>query len=81
MKFLSCTNIMATKIILASRFLNWSICNEMIIETWNGIYPKMTNGESHLILQPEQGVTIINCLSGAGMTLSFGLCEKVVERR
>src|SRR5204862_1245123 len=41
--------------------------DETITETWNGIYPKLTNGESELILQPEEGVTIINCVGGEGM--------------
>jgi FAD dependent oxidoreductase TIGR03364 len=54
--------------------------DETVIETWNGIYPKLTNGQTELILQPEQGVTIINGLGGAGMTLSFGLCEQVVNK-
>jgi len=54
--------------------------DERIIETWNGIYPKLTNGESELILQPEEGVTIINCVGGAGMTLSFGLCEEIIGK-
>ena len=53
--------------------------DETIMETWNGIYSKLTNGEADLILQPEEGVTIINCLSGAGMTLSFGLCEELIN--
>lgn len=52
--------------------------NNRVIETWNGIYPKLTNGEAHLIVTPEPGVTIINGLGGAGMTLSFGLCEQYV---
>jgi glycine/D-amino acid oxidase-like deaminating enzyme len=55
--------------------------DETIVETWNGIYPKLTNGETELTLQPEEGVTIINCLSGAGMTLSFGLCEELVNNK
>lgn len=54
--------------------------DETIIETWNGIYPKLTNGESELILRPEDGVTIINCVGGAGMTLSFGLCEEIIGK-
>jgi FAD dependent oxidoreductase TIGR03364 len=52
--------------------------DETIIETWNGIYPKLTNGETDLVMKPEEGVTIINCLGGAGMTLSFGLCEEII---
>lgn len=58
------------------QFSNFS--NSTIIETWNGIYPKLTNGETELILYPEEGVTIINGLGGAGMTLSFGLCEQLM---
>ena len=55
--------------------------NENIIQTWNGIYPKLTNGETDLILEPEKGVTIINGLGGAGMTLSFGLCEQLIGKK
>jgi FAD dependent oxidoreductase TIGR03364 len=55
--------------------------DETITETWNGIYPKLTNGETELILQPEEGVTIINCLGGAGMTLGFGLCEELINAK
>lgn len=53
--------------------------NETIIETWNGIYPKLTNGEEHFIVSPEEGVTLINGLGGAGMTLSFGLCDQYIR--
>jgi hypothetical protein len=33
--------------------------NEKVIETWNGIYPKLTDGRNYLLLEPESGVTII----------------------
>lgn len=55
--------------------------NESLVETWNGTYAKLTNGEAQLILQPTEGVTIINCLGGAGMTLSFGLCEQLIGKK
>jgi FAD dependent oxidoreductase TIGR03364 len=55
-----------------------SFMDQTIIETWNGIYPKLTNGETELVLNPEDGVTIINGLGGAGMTLSFGLAEQII---
>jgi FAD dependent oxidoreductase TIGR03364 len=55
-----------------------SFKNERIAETWNGVYAKLTNGESHVIIEPAKGVTIINGLGGAGMTLSFGLCEQLM---
>jgi hypothetical protein len=44
-----------------------------------GIYPKMTNGKMDVFLQVEEVVYIINGLGGAGMTLSFGFAEEVVE--
>jgi glycine/D-amino acid oxidase-like deaminating enzyme len=46
---------------------------------WHGIYPKMTNGATELIFQADKQVWIINGLGGAGMTLSLGLGEEVVN--
>lgn len=56
-----------------AHFKDWSL-----LESWNGIYPKLTNGETDIFMSPEAGVYILNGLSGAGMTLSFGLAEEVV---
>ena len=58
-----------------------SFKDETVIETWNGIYPKLTNGKTELVLQPESGVMIINGVGGAGMTLSFGLCEQIIASK
>jgi FAD dependent oxidoreductase TIGR03364 len=52
-----------------------------VIQTWNGIYPKMTSGQTELVMEAEPGVTIINGLGGNGMTLSFGLCEQIIASR
>lgn len=49
-----------------------------IAERWHGIYPKLP-GQTEFIAQPEKGVTIVNGLSGAGMTLSFGLAAEVLQ--
>lgn len=49
-----------------------------IAETWHGIYAKLP-GQTEWIVQPEKNVTVVNALSGAGMTLSFGLAEKVLS--
>lgn len=67
------------KLILAylEKFTN--IKDPSITQTWNGIYPKMTNGETDIFFSPEPGVYIINGLGGAGMTLSFGFAEECVE--
>jgi len=59
-----------------ARFKSWER-----IQTWNGQYAKMTNGATEFIHSPEPGVTIINATSGAGMTLSFGLAEEVVQEK
>jgi len=48
-----------------------------IAETWHGVYAKLPD-RTELILHPEPGITLVNALSGAGMTLSFGLAEEVV---
>ncbi|WP_374949177.1 TIGR03364 family FAD-dependent oxidoreductase [Mucilaginibacter sp.] len=52
-----------------------------VIQTWNGIYAKMTGGQTELVVEAEPGVTIINGLGGNGMTLSFGLCEQIIAAR
>ena len=49
-----------------------------VFQTWHGIYPKLTNGDTEIVLKPEPGVTIINGLGGNGMTLSFGLCDQII---
>jgi FAD dependent oxidoreductase TIGR03364 len=59
-----------------ANFKNWAIT-----QSWNGIYPKRTNGEVDFVHTPENKVTIVNGLGGAGMTLSFGLAEEVVNSK
>jgi FAD dependent oxidoreductase TIGR03364 len=54
-------------------FRDWSV-----IETWNGVYAKLTDGEADLFFSPEPYVYVINGVGGAGMTLSFGLAEELV---
>jgi len=56
-----------------ARFKDWTLA-----ESWNGIYPKLTDGETDLFYSPEPFVYIINGVGGAGMTLSFGLAEELV---
>lgn len=53
-----------------------NIPNLKINERWHGIYAKL-EGKTEFIANPEPGVTIINGLGGAGMTLSFGLAKEV----
>ena len=48
-----------------------------VAETWNGVYTKLTNGEHYFFNSPYNGVYVFNGLGGAGMTLSFGLAEKL----
>jgi FAD dependent oxidoreductase TIGR03364 len=51
-----------------------------LIETWNGTYPKMTNGKTDLHIEVENGVHILNGIGGNGMTLSFGLAEEIINK-
>jgi FAD dependent oxidoreductase TIGR03364 len=53
--------------------------NLEIAQTWHGIYAKIPN-QTEFIAHPEPGITIVNALSGAGMTLSFGLAEEVFAK-
>jgi FAD dependent oxidoreductase TIGR03364 len=50
-----------------------------LIESWNGVYCKLTNGQTDLFYSPEPGIYIINAVGGAGMTLSFGLTEELIN--
>ncbi len=60
-----------------SKFMN---CKDwQLVETWNGIYPKMTDDSTYYFNQPETNVFILNGLGGAGMTLSFGLAEECLS--
>jgi FAD dependent oxidoreductase TIGR03364 len=47
-----------------------------IAEHWTGYYPKLAD-KSELVLNPMPGVTLVNALGGAGMTMSFGLAEEI----
>jgi FAD dependent oxidoreductase TIGR03364 len=52
----------------------------MLTERWNGVYPKTTDGSTEFVHKPASGVTIVNGIGGAGMTLSFGLCEELMRK-
>jgi FAD dependent oxidoreductase TIGR03364 len=52
--------------------------NWQMVQSWHGIYPKMTNSATELVLHPSPNVYIINGLGGNGMTLSFGLAEETI---
>jgi FAD dependent oxidoreductase TIGR03364 len=55
-----------------------SIPELSIADRWHGIYPKL-HGQSEFVKKVDNGVTVVNALSGAGMTLSFGLAEEIVQ--
>jgi len=46
---------------------------------WTGSYLKAPPGTSYIHLQPEPDVEVVTGLGGAGMTLSFGLAEQVID--
>ena len=51
-----------------------------VARRWHGIYPKL-KGHTELVADPAKGVTVVNALSGAGMTLALGLAEEVTEQK
>ena len=59
-----------------AKFKDWQM-----IQSWNGIYSKMTDGQTELVIDAADGVTVINGLGGNGMTLSFGLCEQLIDAK
>ena len=50
-----------------------------MIQSWNGVYPIMTNGAADLFLNPVKGVYILNGIGGHGMTMSFGFAEEMIN--
>lgn len=52
--------------------------NWKMIQSWHGIYPKMTDGSTDVFLSPEKDVYVLNGIGGAGMTLSFGFAEEKI---
>lgn len=50
-----------------------------VTERWHGVYAKLPQN-SYCVVEADKGVSFVNGLGGAGMTLSFGLAEQVVDR-
>jgi D-hydroxyproline dehydrogenase subunit beta len=65
---------------LVLRYLNtfFNAPDLRIASRWNGVYVKHPT-EPYFIARPAAGVTVVTGVGGAGMTLSFGLAEKIVK--
>jgi len=65
---------------LVLRYLNmfFNAPELRIASRWNGVYVKHPT-EPYFIARPATGVTVVTGVGGAGMTLSFGLAEKIVK--
>jgi FAD dependent oxidoreductase TIGR03364 len=50
-----------------------------IASRWNGVYLKSTVGQTQVVLQPRERVTMVTAMGGLGMTLSWGLAAKTVR--
>jgi FAD dependent oxidoreductase TIGR03364 len=65
---------------LVLRYLNtfFEAPKLQIASRWNGVYIKHPT-EAFFIARPEASVTVVTGVGGAGMTMSFGLAEKIVK--
>jgi len=54
-----------------------------VLQSWHGVYPKLTDGGSEWVVEALPGVVLVNALGGGGlgMTLAFGLAEDIVAGR
>ena len=53
---------------------NWEVSAR-----WHGIYPVGEPGQIQFVLEPAEGVKIVLATGGCGMTMSFGLAERMVS--
>ena len=47
-----------------------------IAARWHGVYAKHPS-DGYFVAHPAPGATVVTCVGGAGMTLSFGLADEV----
>ncbi|MEZ0386973.1 MAG: hypothetical protein ACAI34_07900, partial [Verrucomicrobium sp.] len=50
-----------------------------IASRWHGVYLRSTVGQTQVVLQPQERVTMVTAMGGLGMTLSWGLAEQTVQ--
>ena len=50
-----------------------------IATRWHGVYLKSTVGQTQVILNPRERVTMVTAMGGLGMTLSWGLADRTVR--
>ena len=49
-----------------------------IAARWHGVYAQHPHDAYHVV-RPADGVTVVTGFGGAGMTLSFGVAERVLK--
>ncbi|MEQ8843644.1 MAG: TIGR03364 family FAD-dependent oxidoreductase [Phycisphaerales bacterium] len=54
------------------------IAGTRVIDRWHGVYAKRMDGRALLRRQPMPGVTVVNCVGGAGMTLGPAIAEETI---
>ena len=52
-----------------------------VLDRWNGVYAKRMDGQSVLRCDPVPGVTLVNCVGGAGMTLAPAIAEETIHQK
>lgn len=52
-----------------------------VIDRWHGLYAKRMDGQTVLRCEPVPGVTVVNCVGGAGMTLGPAIAEETIAAK
>jgi len=56
-----------------------SVPDFRIAARWHGVYLKSKVGQTQVVLQPRERVTMVTAMGGLGMTLSWGLAARTLE--
>lgn len=54
------------------------IDSSSVVDRWHGVYARRTDGKTVLRCEPTPGVTVVNCVGGAGMTLGPAIAEETI---
>ena len=65
---------------LILRYISGVLCapDMSVAQRWHGVYAKHPE-KPYVFFSPAEGVSIVTGVGGSGMTLSFGLAERIIR--